>query len=355
MSVKLRTKNLKGGRKSLYLDIYDNGRREYEFLNMFLEGDKKADREILEYAEAIRVKRQLEISAGKHGFTPRFKKKADFVQYFEGLAKERKHLWQWSNTLKHLREFSGGKVRFIDINEKWLEEFQSYLLKHVSRNSARVYFATLKAALKKAVNSGIINQNPSQKVSNIKGAEIETVYLTVDEVHKLSISECPKIEIKKAFLFACVTGLRFSDLKRLTWNQIKNDGTRFHLAFRPQKTGGFEYFPLGKAAQNILFGNEDRKLIHLHPQNQKVFNLPRLDTYNKILKQWAKKAGIEKKLSSHVGRHTFATMELTQGVEIYTVSKLLGHKDLNTTQRYAKVIDQKKEEAVDLLPEIKIS
>ena len=173
----------------------------------------------------------------------------------------------------------------------------------------------------------------------------------MEELQRLTVVKFRRPEIKRAFLFACYTGLRFSDLRNLTWKQICLNGTRHKLEFRQKKTGSFEYFPLSKTASKILT-NGHGNLIHM--PDAKVFKLPDRNNYNEDLKVLAKKEGIDKNITSHTGRHTFATLMLTKGVDIYTVSKLLGHKSLSTTQIYAKIIDQKKDEAVDMLPQIDV-
>ena len=89
--------------------------------------------------------------------------------------------------------------------------------------------------------------------------------------------------------------------------------------------------------------------------NKPVFDMPCRFHYNQILKSWTKNAGINKNLTSHIARHTFATLSLSSGADLYTVSKLLGHKDIATTQIYAKIIDKKKEEAVDMLPALEVN
>lgn len=167
----------------------------------------------------------------------------------------------------------------------------------------------------------------------------------------MSYTECLNSEVKRAFLFACYTGLRFSDLKKLTWGKIQPENGRHKLQYRQKKTGGFEYFPLSETANKLL--KDDSNIINF--PNKQVFKLPVLRYYNYVLKQWAKKAGIGKHLSSHVARHTFATLALTNGVDLYTVSKLLGHRDIAATQIYAKIIDKKKEEAVDMLPPLQVN
>jgi len=350
MSVKLRKKKTKKG-ESLYLDIYHDGQREYEFLKIELTKDKESNKEKMRIAESIRAKKELEILSSSHGLTPRFKKKANFVEYFEKFTNEKKSTTNYINTLNHLKKFTGGTIKFLHINEKWLDDFKAYLLKKVSNNTANTYYTALKTVLKKAVKERIIHENPAQYTDSIKINDVERVYLTHEELTKLSRAKCPNDEVKRAFLFACYTGLRFSDLNKLTWGKIQTDNGRYKLQYRQKKTGGFEYFPLSETANKLL--KDDSNIINF--PNKPVFDLPCRFYYNQILKNWTKNAGINKNLTSHVARHTFATLALSSGADIYTVSKLLGHRDISTTQIYAKIIDKKKEEAVDMLPRLDVS
>jgi len=349
MSVKLRKKKTKKG-DSLYLDIYHNGQREYEFLKIHLTKDKESNKEKMKIAEGIRAKKEIEILSGAYGFTPKFKKNQNFVEYLEKISQKKKST-NYPATLKHLKEFTGGTIKFLQINEKWLDEFKAYLLTKVTNNTANVYFTAIKTVFKNAVKEKILHENPAQFTNTIKTSDVERVYLIHEELSKLSSTKCPSDEVKKAFLFACYTGLRFSDLKNLTWEKIKRENGRWQLQYRQQKTGGFEYFPLSETAKNLL--HSDSNIINF--PNKPVFELPCIMYYNEVLKKWAKEAGINKNLSSHVARHSFATMALSSGADLYTVSKLLGHRNIATTQIYAKIIDKKKEEAVDMLPPLQVN
>ncbi len=349
MSVKLRKKKIAGGRVSLYLDIYHKGNRKYEFLQLYLAKDKNANRETLAIAESIAAKRQLEISFDSYGYIPKFKRSADFLEYFMKIPRAKGMNRPERSTLKHLRIFTGGKVKISQIDEKWCENFKRYLSDSLAPNSVKTYLACLNIALNQAAKDKIINKNPLQHVKKVKIDDSERVFLTFDELQKLTKTKFKKSDIKRAFLFTCYTGLRYSDVKKLTWKQITSNGNRYNLEFRQQKTGSFEYFPLSEMASEILTKGQDN-LIRL--PHSKVFDIPEHGQYNVVLKLLAKKAGINKNVTSHTGRHTFATLMLTHGVDIYTVSKLLGHKSLSTTQIYAKIIDQKKDEAVDMLPKV---
>ena len=162
MSVKLRKKKIAGGKISLYLDIYHNGQRQYEFLKLYLfkgtnTATKVANNETLVLAETITAKRQIEINHSEYGLIPKFKKEADFVEYFKTIGQRKgRSVKIWKNTLNHLKTFTGGKVTFKNINERWLEKYQDYLLKQVSRNSAHTYYSKIKAALNHAVRDKII-------------------------------------------------------------------------------------------------------------------------------------------------------------------------------------------------------
>lgn len=342
---------MKDGNASLYLDIYHKGKRKYEFLQLYLTKDKQANKETLAIADSIAAKRQLEISYDSHGFTPKFKKSADFIDYFDKLPRPNGKHYYVDGTLRHLKIFTGGKIKISQIDEAWCEKFRDYLSNSIGPNTVRLYLACVNIALNRAVKDKIILINPLRFVDRVKKVESERVYLTLEELQQLTRVKGTDAEIKRAFLFACYTGLRYSDLSKLTWKQVCLNGTRHKLEFRQQKTGSFEYFPLSQTAYEILT-NGQADIIHL-PET-KVFTLPHRSKYNEKLKRLGKAAGLSKNLTSHVGRHTFATLMLTQGVDIYTVSKLLGHKSLSTTQIYAKIIDKKKDDAVDMLPQIDV-
>jgi integrase len=186
-----------------------------------------------------------------------------------------------------------------------------------------------------------------RQAKNLQREKVERGYLEINEIEKLVNTPITNTEIKKAFLFSCFTGLRQSDIRNLQWKDI-SDNT---ITISQQKTKTALIIPLGKAALNILRSD---KILHL--PDVKVFNLPKdRSTINRHLSRWFERAKINKKAFYHLSRHTFATLNLTSGNEIYTVSKLLGHKSLKTTEIYANIIDEKKKEAVDRLPDINVT
>ncbi|HIB93913.1 MAG TPA: site-specific integrase [Candidatus Lambdaproteobacteria bacterium] len=366
MSVKLRMKYLSGGRKSLYLDIYHNGKRHYDFLKLILDQEikvkKEADKDIfllskqikvansekLLLAETIRANRESELQFADHDIIPSFKRNADFVQYFQKLGEGKgRSSMIWKAALNHLRAFTGGKVAFKNINELWLERFQSFLMEQLSRNTASGHFGKVRSALKLALRDKIIPRNPCENVRSITLEETERQYLTFEEIKKLS-ETIPEAESSKKvcrmFLFACFTGLSIANLETLTFEQIEVDTVKF---FR-YKTKTWQYVPLSKTALSLI-GNTDNSA-----PNLKIFNIPKRRQCSYILEKWGKQAGIKKHVHMHLARHSFATLSLTQGADLYTVSKLLGHKKIQTTQIYGKVIDEKKRQAVDALPQLEV-
>jgi integrase len=268
--------------------------------------------------------------------------KKDFLSYLSTLTKK-KNLSTWDITLKHLKEFSKGrKIIFNEIDSKWCESFKDYLLTKVSINSTKLYFSKLKAALNKAVLEGEIAENPANKVK-IKSEEKQREFLNEEEIQQLINTPFRNINLKNAFLFSCFTGLRLSDIRALTYDKLKGG----YIYFKQKKTTGVERFKLSKNALKIIeLQKKENKGI------KQVFKLSTSTAMIELhLKKWTEKAEIKKKVTFHVGRHSFAVIALLHDMDIYTLSKLLGHKDLTTTQIYAKIIDKKKDEAIDKLPE----
>jgi site-specific recombinase XerD len=348
MSVKLRKRKRSNNIYSLYLDIYHNGQRKTEYLGLYLTEDKISNKSTQQLAENIRAKRQLELQNQSYGFTSETRRKENFVIYFERLVKQRPaDRSSWACTLKILKTFTVGSIAFQNITPEWLDDLKKQLLEQVSQITAYHYYSNIKFALNKAVKEKIIHSNPCQLVENIKKPETKREYLVFDEVQKLMNTKCGNEEVKDAFIFSCFTGLRFSDVKNLVWKNIKDN----KIQFTQKKTSFIQYLPLSKTAQSIIDKRKDK---HIQIEENIIFNLPTKVVCWEHIKNWVKAAKIEKRVSFHTARHTFATLSLTYGTDLYTVSKLLGHKDISTTQIYAKIIDKKLEEAVNNLPQINI-
>jgi len=370
--VTLREKALKNGNKSLYLDVYRNGKRKKEYLKYYLVPektpfDKEQNKQTLATAQAIKAKRQIELQNGEYGFTSRFKIDTPFLDYYRNMCEERRgaeSLGNWGNwysCLKHLERYCTEKTTFRDITTDWIEGFKDYLdsvgkdahkmrnnfveTKPLSQNSKASYFTKFRACINQAFDDRIIPINPLRGVAGFKDEETERTYLTFDEVKKMVKTECKYPTLKRAFLFSCLTGLRKSDIEKMTWGEVQTFGDNTRIIFKQKKTGGQEYLDINQQAAAYLGDrrkDEERVFVGFKYNSQVLLELRR----------WAMLSGITKDLTFHAGRHTFAVMMLDLGADIYTVSKLLGHKELSATQIYAKVLDKKKQEAVNLIPSI---
>ena len=212
-----------------------------------------------------------------------------------------------------------------------------YAFEGLSQNSKVSYFNKLRACINEAFEKGIITKNPIRGIDGFKQEEVEREYLTIEEVKKLAV--------KATFLFSCLTGLRKSDIEKLTWGEIHKQGNFTRIIFKQKKTGGQEYLDISEEAVAYL-GTRRNDV-------DRVFEGFTYGTWISLeLKRWALAAGITKNITFHCARHTFAVMMLDLGADIYTVSKLLGHRELSTTQIYAKVLDKNKQAAVSLIPKI---
>lgn len=371
VSLKQRT-SIKIGKISLYLEIYKgydklpNGKikhhRDYDYLDYFLYSkpknqiEKQHNKENLKAAEAVKAQRILEIQNGVYGFNDVHKLNTNFIEYFKKLTEERHkskgNYGNWDSALKHLLKYTSPTTTFKEITQEFCEGFKNYLLNDVkqktgrqlSTNAASSYFNKFRASLNQAFDDRIINDNPAKRVKCIRQEETHREYLTLEELQQLIKTECRSQLLKRAFLFSCFTGLRFSDIKRLTWGMIHKFDTGNRIEFRQQKTKGVEYLDIPNQA--LVYMGEKRGL------NDLVFEGLEYSDYITIqLLEWCIKANISKHITFHCARHTYATFMLTKGIDLLTVSKMLGHKKLATTQIYTKVIDQKKREAVNIFDE----
>ena len=152
--------------------------------------------------------------------------------------------------------------------------------------------------------------------------------------------------MKRAALFSALTGLRFSDIQKMNWDELEYINEQgYFLNFNQKKTKGVEVLPISEQAYSFTEGTENPKDM---PQDEPVFEGLKYSAYhNKHLFQWIGAAGITKNITFHSFRHTYATLQLFHGTDIYTVSKMLGHKDLKTTQIYAKIVDDTKRKAAN--------
>ena len=251
---------------------------------------------------------------------------------------------------KYLVQYTKGSVLFANIDKTWLEGFQTLLLNSLSPSSASLYFSKVKCALRESIKDRILISNPADQIDPIKSKQKEREFLTVDELKKIIDTPCRNDQVKKAFLFSCFTGLRYGDIVALKWSQIKEinfngNGKSYAVQLTQSKTGKALHIPLNNTALKLI---EDRPEI-----DRLVFQLNmKHRSMQRILQSLLDSAEISKKITFHCARHTYAVLLLANGANLMTVKELLGHRDIKSTQIYAKVVDESKVSAVSNLPTI---
>ena len=382
--VRIRFKQLSNGNQSIYLDYYTGdvirkenyvgGKRKYEFLKLYLipertREDKAKNEATLALAKAIQSKRIVVVQNDAHGFQNTNKSRVNLLDYLENIGKQsaeqgsRNYARTVLNAVRALKLFRGDYIAFRDVDKEFLSEFTDYLRQmpkaskygvlktggRLSNNSVVSYYGTLRTAINRAYKEGIITVNPTKEfdfASKVRQEPSRREYLTIDELKTLINTECRHEIIKRAFLFSCLCGLRVSDIRKLRWCDLQRSGGRVRIEITMQKTKEPLYLPISDEALKWLPERGEAN------DSDFIFPLTHEGTVNDTLQHWAKVAGITKHISFHVARHTHATMMLTLGADLYTVSKLLGHKNIATTQIYAKIVDKKKEEAIGLIPNL---
>lgn len=364
--VRIRYKTLSDGSQSVYLDIYRDGKRQYEFLKLYLIPETSAaakaqNKATLVAVNTIKSQRIIELTNNVAGLKNTSQRSRllllDWMQTYKE-SQEKKGVRGSgkliSNTTNVLRAFD-EKAAMRDINRDFCLALIDYMRNvYVSANGRKLsqfscvsYFGCFRGALNAAVREDIIAENPINKLNTdekIKMPESKREYLTIDEVKALINTPCRREDIKSAFLFSCYCGLRISDVLALKWKDVDCTGEQWRINIIMQKTRQPLYLPLSMQARKWMperNGATEEDLVFA--------TLPCEDTCNVQIKPWVREAGITKHVTYHVSRHTFATMMLTLGADLYTVCKLLGHTDVKTTQIYAKIINKKKDDAIGLI------
>ena len=346
-SVRLRQRRMPSGNVSLYLDIYVKGVRSYEYLHLYLspnKKDKEKNRQTMMLAEAICAKRLVEVRNGQYGFkSPVAVSLRDYVQTIiqtkKGSTRRR-----YEALPNILQGYARPSMMIADITPAWFSSLLAYLNKQgFAPNTLAVYVATMRYIVNQAYREGLLPANPIANIKGIGYEETNRTYLTADEVRRLADTPCPNEVTKRAFLFGCMTGLRNCDIRALTWADVHQQDGYTRIIYKQLKTHGQEYLDISAQASTLM-GGRGR-------DNDAVFPLMSWHAVRLHLKAWVKRAKIAKHVTFHASRHTFAVMMLDL-TDIYTVSKLLGHRELSTTQVYAKVLDKAKREAVDNMPNL---
>lgn len=352
--VALREKPMKNGGSSLYLDYTLYGTRTREFLKLYIvpentKLDKLRNQETWKAARALCAKKVLALQQGMTGISPAKQDRllTDYlderVEYYRDHNKRgysfivlsvkrkveawRKHLTLRSTTREDI-------LSFID-----------FIKDGLTPTTQRSYYTCLKSQYMAALRQRLITSNPFDTIDPAekpKAVEVERQYLTIEELRKVAQTPIQNKVVRQMFLFACFSGLRISDVLSLRWEQIIEDKRGARIEKRQKKTKNMVYLPLPAEAMKYLPERKKEGLVWPRTPNRTTIDVG--------IARWINRAGIKKHITFHCARHTYATLLLTNDVDLYTVSKLLGHKNISVTQIYAKVIDKKKEEAVNALP-----
>lgn len=359
--VHIRKKKISKSRQSLYLDFSppitnpQTGKpQRYEFLGLFTYDkpanvwERKHNTETNTLVETIRATRQLDIQNRRFGFVADRTREQSFIIYYTEYIASKGSLPNdnLSMSLRYFTEFAGQDVNFFDVDDFLISDYRSYLLgrpglgkrgKPISYNTASNYFAKLRTVLRRAYKQKLLTEDICNAVEPINPKETHREILELEELQALADTPAKPDVVKKAAIFAGLTGLRFSDVHTLKWGEVRGVPGKYKLQFVQEKTEGAEVLPISDQAMELL--GESRE------PDQLVFPELTYSGMRSCFVKWIKDAGIIKNITFHSFRHTFATLQLELGTEIYTVSKMLGHRSLKTTQIYAKVKDKMKVEA----------
>jgi len=369
-SVTLREKKITKGRLSLYLDIYPpiikkgkESRREFLKIYIFEKTknqlQKNNNKQNLNLAEQIRQKRDNEINKPeiytefeKDQLLTQKKGELNFIDYYKSIADKRNGstYQNWEASFPYLIDFFGKEATIKMLSIESCEEYKVHLLKAFSkripsktlaRNTAASYYTNFKTTLKEAYRNDVLTYDLNKKLTSIKEEETTKEFLTLDEVNRLVATEFKDDILKRACLFAILTGLRYVDIDKLVWGEIvfNADEKQHFIRFTQQKTKKAELMPISQQAYTLLGQPKGLK--------EKVFEgkLKYSSRISHKIQEWVDAAEINKKITFHCFRHTYAVLQLSNGTGIYTVMKMLGHTNINTTLGYAKLVDETKIEA----------
>lgn len=384
---KLKQKELSDGNLSLYLDYYlgrisvrdeatgeikSKVQRKREFLHLTILAaprtpiERQQNKETLALAQKIRFEREQELKESMHGYRLKKDRDINFIDYFRAYID--------NYTKKDIRMVQIALNRFIDflnetpeynkfsyrikpeqITRDMIEAFTEYLQSRSVGEGAKSIYQRFKKVVNYAIEHDVIAKNPCTGVV-IKADEqiLRKDILSLEEIETLIAThyENENPIIQRAFILCLYCGLRFCDVKDLTFKNV--DYSNKLLRFEQNKTRGHS----NSSGVVIPLNDGLISLIGEPPQNNEgnclIFPLPSYEMCLKALKRWVKRAGINKHISWHCARHSFAVNILNNGANIKTVASLLGHSGLKHTEKYTRAVDKLKEEAINSLPELKL-
>ena len=350
MSVILRKRKNADGSTSLRLDIYHNGQRTIETLKHLKLSkvsnvtDREENKKQLQQAESIKAARAAELEANNYSMVSDAGKKTIITVWMQSFVdgytkKDKRNMHGALNRFSdYLTEVGNTGLTFGNLTPLLIEDFIDFLEAKSTGEGASSYYSRFKKMIKHAYRKKLLKDNVLDSVQRkVKGKAKKKDTLTITELKTLAATETESSEVRRAFLFSCVTGLRWCDVKLLKWGNIKMDSKRMEVT--QTKTEETVSTPLNETAIKLLgIAGKPEKF---------VFDLPSANGANKTLKAWVKRAKIEKAITWHNARHSFGTNLIFNDVDVLTASKLLGHTSMKHTQRYVKAAEEMKQAATD--------
>lgn len=335
------------------LDPASGKKSRYENLKLYLYNhpetsvERLHNKETAQLAENIRARKQLDLQSELNGFTPGHRRLQSFMAYFRNLANRQRGMnrHNWDSSVRYFQQFAGDDIRFIDITLSFCEDFKAFLRSGpklrekragIGHNSALSYYNKFRLALKMAWREKLIPDDLHALSPGLKEREAQIEFLTMTDIGQLLAVPVKDELSKRVALFGILTGLRFCDIQNLTWAEVRGCPGEYYLQFIQRKTTKIQHMPISDQACKLL-GRSGA------PDSRVFKNL----YYNQVrdfLKLWPQQADIHKHITFCCLRHTYATLQLNNGTDIFTVSKMLGHRHVKTTQRYTRLLEQKKRE-----------
>lgn len=378
---KLGAKVLSDGRESLFLDFYlgysmavssktgkeykrVNNKREYLSLYLWQAPrtpmERQQNKETLELAKKIRFERGQQLLDDVEGYRLKKDKDINFIDwmwaYYEAYTKgDKRHIKRahdcFIDFLNATPEYSkfAKRVKPEQISKDMIMAFTEYLQHRFVGEGAHTLYARFKKIIKAAVEKDVMRKNPCNGVViKIDNGSLKKDVLSMDEIKCLISTHYngESANIRRAFIFCLYCGLRWCDVKDLTFANV--DYANRLLKFEQAKTKGHS------SASSVVIPLNDGllKLIGEGNRDEVIFPLPSHNMCLKALRHWTARAGIEKHITWHCARHSFAVNILNNGANIKTVASLLGHSGLKHTEKYTRAVDSLKEAAINSLPEL---
>lgn len=333
--------------------------------NGIIQCTSRLDREACIYADKVRALRQQEYDTAvvysdreQEMIAQNERMEQDFIAYFNSIIykvhpnSSNSIIVNWTRVGKLLSIFSEGKpIPFRKINVKLLEDLKLFMLTApqggnkkgtLSQNSAATYFSIVKAGLHRAFIDEYLTVDIAAKVKGIPELKVKRETLTLEEAELLAQTPCENEVLKRAFFFAILTGIRLCDIHELTWGKIQKTSTGWRVDFTQRKTHVVDYLPINEQAYSLCGepGEHDQQIFA---------GLTGSSWISRPLKKWIAASGIKKHITFHCSRHTFATLQLENGTDIFVVKGMLGHTNVKTTQIYAHIVDKSKRNAAEAL------